>query len=69
MTATEIMAIGGGLVVGYWIVAVLLPELGRHRDDPEAGDPGPPEDAEAGDGETAGAETAPRDQPTIRREM
>lgn len=52
MTATEIMAIVGGLVLGYWIVAVLLPELGRHRDDAEAGDTRPPEDGEARDDET-----------------
>lgn len=75
MTATEILAIGGGLVVGYWIVAVLLPELGRHRDDADDLDgAGRSGDVEADGGGPDGnvpvvVDVQPRDERPVRREM
>lgn len=70
MTVTELIVIVGGLVLGYWIVSVLLPTLGRNRDD-DAGaeDTRPRDDAESGDPETVVAETKSRDESPVRREM
>lgn len=69
MSFTEIAVIVGGLVLGYWIVAVLLPALGKQRgegDDRHAR----PNDADAGDDGCDDPGKADRsDGPPVRREM
>lgn len=78
MTETEALVIVGGLVLGYWIVAVLLPALERDRDEPGTGDSRSSGDTDTGDGDGDGddcdredviVEPAPRDEPPVRREM
>lgn len=70
MTATELIVIVGGIVLGYWIVAVLLPALGRNRDDDSGGgDRRPRDDAEAADLDRVVAGTDSPDESRIRREM
>jgi hypothetical protein len=74
MTLTEVAVVAGGLLLGYWLVAVFLPLLGRGRD--EADDAcRPEEDGVCGDDPTANAgrdaarEPGPPDGPPVRREM
>lgn len=74
MTLTEVVVVVGGLVLGYWIVAVFLPLLGRRSDDSGDSDACRPErDAFAGgdrtgDGDDPG-DAGPPDGPPVRREM
>ena len=66
MTGTEIVVVIGGLVVGYWIVAVVLPMLGRTGDEAGNQDAGASEEAADAPGPDADTEG---DEPTVRREM
>lgn len=66
MTGTEIVVVIGGLVVGYWIVAVVLPMLGRTDDEVGNQDAGASEEAADAPGLDADTEG---DEPTVRREM
>ena len=76
MTLTEVVVVVGGLVLGYWIVAVFLPLLGRKSDDSDdSGACRPEQDAlDGGDGagdsdRDAPGDAGPPDGPPVRREM
>ena len=76
MTLTEIAVVAAGLLLGYWIVAVFLPLLGRKDDRSDDSGPGRPDTDvaaggdEEGDGDrNAAAEAEPPDGPPVRREM
>lgn len=78
ITLTEIAVVAGGLLLGYWIVAVFLPLLGRNGDRSDDSGPGCPdedvaasgnEDGDGDGGRDAPVETKPPDGPPVRREM